>query len=120
MEETTKPVLRIKSSKRNVDPSSFDTPAIRAFPTLHPFVTNEDGSKSNVKLGTFGANNKTFVIPTMVNGGWIDDDTAWMLAKQRGLHLYPSFTDEKEAQSWIKKNHGSIDERGYLKSKKKK
>tara|TARA_R110000751_G_scaffold84251_1_gene168684 strand:- start:3232 stop:3570 length:339 start_codon:yes stop_codon:yes gene_type:complete len=86
----------------------------RVFPTKHPFVENEDGSRSNVKLGTFSANNRIFVIPTMVNGGLLDNDTAWMVAEKYGLNRYPSFKKEEEAQRWIETNHGSINESGFL------
>ena len=39
----------------------------KGFPTKHPSVQNPDGSQSNVLLGTFGIDNKQYVIPT--NGG---------------------------------------------------
>ena len=48
------------------------TAQYRQFPTKHPYVKNKDGSESNVKLGTFGIDDKQYVIPTMVEGSSSD------------------------------------------------
>ena len=92
-------------------------PKFKGFPSPHPFVSNKDGSKSNVKLATVGLGDKTFVIPTMVGGKDLPIQQAVKTAKDYGLSNYPSFTNPKDAENWSKKYHGSIDEKGKLKSK---
>jgi hypothetical protein len=92
-------------------------PKFKGFPSSHPFVSNKDGSKSNVKLATVGLGDKTFVIPTMVGGKDLSIQQAVKTAKDYGLSNYPSFTNPQDAESWSKKYHGSIDEKGKLKSK---
>ncbi len=93
-------------------------PSIRLFRTKHPFVTNKDGSKSNVKLSTFsfGEGDKTMhlVIPTMVGGKQLTSDQAVEVAKKIGLDSYPKFKTQKEADSYAKQIHGSINEQGFL------
>lgn len=86
----------------------------KGFPSSHPYVTNADGSKSNVKLATVGIGDKTFVIPTMVEGKDLPIKEAVRTARNYGLSNYPSFANPKEAENWSKKYHGSIDERGKL------
>jgi hypothetical protein len=92
-------------------------PKFKGFPSSHPFVSNKDGSKSNVKLATVGLGDKTFVIPTMVGGKDLSIQQAVKTAKDYGLSNYPSFTNPQDAINWSKKYHGSIDEKGKLKSK---
>lgn len=90
-------------------------PKFKGFPSPHPFVTNKDGSKSNVKLATVGIGNKTFVIPTMVEGKDLPVKEAVKTAIDYGLTNYPSFSNPQDAESWSEKYHGSIDEKGNLK-----
>lgn len=85
------------------------------FPTRHPYVTNSDGSKSNVKLGTFGLADKTFVVPTMVNGQQLQGREPVTVAIQNGLQNYPSFKVESEADTWARVNHDKIGEDGKMK-----
>jgi len=92
-------------------------PEFKGFPSPHPFVSNKDGSRSNVKLATVGLGDKTFVIPTMVGGKDLSIKQAVKTAKDYGFSNYPSFSNPKDAESWSKKYHGSIDEKGRLKSK---
>ena len=93
-------------------------PSIRIFPTLHPFVKNEDGSRSNVKTATFsfGEGDKImhFVIPTMVGGKQLTNDKAVGIAKEMGLNRYPKFKTQKDAEDYSKKIHDSINEQGFL------
>ena len=90
----------------------------RVFPSSHPFVKNEDGSVSNVKLATFGfgdeKNPKYFVVPTMVNGYQLSNDDALTIAKQYGIARYPSFKTQESADEWAKSSHDKIDENGFL------
>lgn len=96
-------------------PSLNPEPEFKGFPSSHPYVTNPDGSRSNVKLATVGIGDKTYVIPTMVEGKQLSIKESVDKAKSYGLSNYPSFSDPKEAENWSKKYHGSIDERGKLK-----
>ena len=91
-------------------------PKFKGFPSSHPFVRNKDGSKSNVKLATVGLGDKTFVIPTMVGGKDLPIQQAIKTAKDYGLSNYPSFSNPQDAENWSKKYHGSIDEKGKIKS----
>ena len=84
------------------------------FPTQHPFVQNEDGSSSNVKLGTFGVDGKQYVIPTMVNGKQLTDREAFDTAKQYGFEKYPVFNTVEQADAWAKKYHGKISPEGSI------
>ena len=93
-------------------------PSFRIFPTKHPFVTNKDGTRSNVKLATFsfgeGDKQRHFVIPTMVDGKQLTNDEAVAKARQMGLKNYPKFKTGQEADAYSKKIHGSINEQGFL------
>lgn len=102
-----------KSSSVPVDSPNPES-KFKGFPSSHPYVTNADGSKSNVKLATVGIGDKTFVIPTMVEGKDLPIKEAVRTARNYGLSNYPSFANPKEAENWSKKYHGSIDERGKL------
>lgn len=108
----------LKQMQANGEPVETNPePKFKGFPSSHPFVSNKDGSKSNVKLATVGLGDKTFVIPTMVGGKDLSIQQAVKTAKDYGLSNYPSFTNPQDAESWSKKYHGSIDEKGRLKSK---
>ena len=93
----------------------------RVFPTNHPFVTNDNGSVSNVVLASFGIgtpeNPKFVVVPTMVEGKQLDAKEAISLASSKGLKNYPTFTSQEEADVWARENHANINERGWLMSK---
>jgi hypothetical protein len=93
-------------------------PSFRIFPTKHPFVKNKDGTRSNVKLATFsfgeGDKEMHYVIPTMVGGKQLTNDEAVAKARQMGLKNYPKFKTLKEADTYSKKIHGSINEQGFL------
>ena len=78
------------------------------FPTKHPMVRNEDGSMSNVRLGSFTLGKTTYAIPTMVEGKQLSDSKAVGVAKKHGLDKYPSFKSVDEAEMWIQNNHGNI------------
>jgi hypothetical protein len=86
----------------------------RVFPTQHPFVKNPDGGSSNVMMAGVGLEGKEYVIPTMVNGKQLSIEEAVEVARKAGLDKYPSFSTAKEADDFAQKNHGSIDENGYL------
>jgi hypothetical protein len=108
----------LKQMRANSEASATNPePKFKGFPSSHPFVSNKDGSKSNVKLATVGLGDKTFVIPTMVGGKDLSIQQAVKTAKDYGLSSYPSFTNPQDAINWSKKYHGSIDEKGKLKSK---
>lgn len=87
----------------------------KVFPTNHPFE-NLDGSKltSNVRLASFGFENGTRVIPTMIDGELHSTALALQRAKAEGLDKYPLFPTRSEAEDWIQKYHGKIDEQGRL------
>jgi hypothetical protein len=91
---------------------------IRIFPTKHPFIKNKDGSKSNVKVGTFsfgeGDKEVHVLIPTMVEGKQLKEDEAVAIAREMGLSRYPKFKTREEADSYAKQIHGSISEQGFL------
>ena len=87
----------------------------KGFPTKHPHVKNPDGSQSNVKLGTFGINDKQYVIPTMVQGKTLNDDEAFNVAKSFGFDKYPSFKTVSEADAWAKKYHAKVSPEGKIK-----
>lgn len=107
----------LKQMRGNSEPVTPNSePEFKGFPSSYPFVTNKDGSKSNVKLATVGIGNKTFVIPTMVRGKDLPIKEAVKTAIDYGLSNYPSFSDPKEAENWSQKYHGSIDEKGKIKS----
>lgn len=78
------------------------------FPSPHPEVENEDGSKSHVKLATYELDGKHWVLPTMVGGKDLSDDEVLRSAYKYGLDNYPSFDTAKEANAWAKTNHGKI------------
>lgn len=107
------PVITVRKSSQIVPPTNPES-KFKGFPSSHPYVTNADGSKSNVKLATVGIGDKTFVIPTMVEGKDLPIKEAVRTARNYGLSNYPSFANPKEAENWSKKYHGSIDERGKL------
>lgn len=85
------------------------------FPTQHPFVQNADGSSSNVRLGTFGYDDKQYVIPTMVGGKQLSDDEAFQTAKQYGIDKYPSFNKVEQADAWARKYHSKVQPDGTIK-----
>ena len=90
----------------------------RVFPGNYPYVTNKDGTRSNVKTGTFSLNQgdkvKHYVFPTMVDGKDLTDEQAVKTAKEYGLDRYPSFKTLKEANDYSKKIHGNINPQGFL------
>lgn len=93
----------------------------KVFPTNHPMVKNEDGSVSNVILSgedimnPDGTYSHTVAFPTMVEGKKYEKDEAFEIAKKNGLENYPRFGSVKDMNKWAEKNHGRIDEAGYLK-----
>jgi|TARA_B110000902_G_scaffold263524_1_gene342746 hypothetical protein len=93
----------------------------KVFPTNHPFK-NLDGSPStsNVRMGTFGFDEGTRVIPTMVDGELLSTAAAIQRARSEGLGNYPLFSSQSDAEGWIKKNHGRINARGELVEEEKK
>jgi predicted RNA binding protein YcfA (HicA-like mRNA interferase family) len=98
----------------SVPVQSLNGAAWGGFPTSHPLVANEDGSKSNVILATAEVDGKFIVFPTMVDG--IEEvegsNSAWQTALDHGLENYPAFGSQEEADAWAKKNHGHIREDG--------
>jgi len=85
------------------------------FPTQHPFVKNDDGTSSNVVLGTFGLDNKSYVIPTMVEGKQLTGMEAIDIAKKHGINNYPEFNTATQADDWARKYHGNVQPDGTLK-----
>jgi hypothetical protein len=86
----------------------------KGFPTKHPSVKNPDGSESNVKLGTFGIDDRQYVIPTMVEGKQLSDRDAFNTAKQYGIDKYPSFSTISQADEWAKRYHGKVNAEGKI------
>jgi len=78
-----------------------------SFPSKHPKVKNKDGTVSHLKLGTFGFDDRTYVLPTMIEGKQVTFGEARDSALSHGLDKYPSFSTEAEAAAWIKKNHST-------------
>ena len=93
------------------------TAQYRQFPTKHPHVKNKDGGQSNVLLGTFGINDRQYVIPTMVEGKKLSPKQAVDTAMQYGIKKYPSFNTVKQADAWAKKYHGKILPDGTIQNK---
>ena len=91
------------------------TAQYRQFPTKHPYVQNQGGSESNVLLGTFGIDNKQYVIPTMVEGKKLSPNEAVDTAMQYGIEKYPSFNTVEQADTWAKKYHGRVQPDGTIK-----
>ena len=96
-------------------PRGYSSKKTKVFPTQHPFE-NLDGSPSvsNVRLGSFGFDEGTRVIPTMVDGELLSTASALQRARSEGFENYPLFKSRTEAESWIKKNHGRINANGEL------
>ena len=98
----------------------------KVFPTEHPFVKNKDASVSNVILSgedvmnEAGMYDHTIAFPTMVNGVKYTKNEAYHIAQGEGLEKYPKFNNIKEMNQWAEKNHGNIDEKGYLQESSKK
>lgn len=90
-----------------VEPATESSPST-SFPSPHPEVENEDGSKSHVKLATYEVDGKHRVLPTMVEGKDLSDDEVIASAQKYGLNNYPSFDTAEEADAWAKANHGKI------------
>jgi hypothetical protein len=91
------------------------TAQYRQFPTKHPYVQNKEGSESNVLLGTFGIDDKQYVIPTMVEGKKLSPNQAVDTAMQYGIEKYPSFNTVEQADTWAKKYHGRVQPDGTIK-----
>ena len=96
-------------------PKGYRTKKTKVFPTQHPFE-NLDGSPSvsNVRMGSYGFDDGTRVIPTMVGGELLSTAVALQRARSEGLQNYPLFKSRTEAESWITKNHGKINANGEL------
>jgi len=92
----------------------------KIFPTNHPFK-NLDGSPStsNVRMGSFGFEDGTRVIPTMVDGELLSTAAALQRARSEGLNKYPLFPSQSEAENWIEKNHSRINAQGELVEQRK-
>lgn len=84
-----------------------------SFPGNFPMVQNEDGSKSNVKLSTVIHKGRHYVVPTMMDGKSMDDDSFRSYFENNFRDL-PNFKTEDEANKWIQENHGNIDESGNV------
>lgn len=107
------PTITIKKSRET---PNYPQTEFVGFPTRHPYVNNPDGSQSNVKLGTWEIDGKTYAIPTMVDGKQLSNEDALKVAKSHGFSNYPSFKSQNEAEKWIQKYHGAIGEDGKIKN----
>jgi hypothetical protein len=91
------------------------------FPTKHPMVKNEDGSKSNVILRattmTEDDGDWTYVYPTMVDGKQLTDKEAMKVADSHNWKGYPRFKTVKEANAYAEANHGNIAADGTIMAK---
>ena len=108
---------RKRAAKRAYQPPATPgeyTVGARVFPTAHPYVTNEDGGRSNVRLTTVGFGDQTYVIPTMVGGKQLEGTAPVDTAREMGLQHYPSFDTLLAALEWAQKMHGRIDSEGRL------
>ena len=96
-------------------------PGQKIFPTDHPFK-NLDGSPSvsNVRLGSYGFDEGTRVIPTMVGGENLGTVGGLQRARAEGLDKYPLFKTKAEAEEFIRLHHGNIDAKGRFMPKLKK
>ena len=94
-------------------------PGQKIFPTNHPFK-NLDGSPStsNVRLSTYGFEEGTRVIPTMVDGELLSTAAALQRARSEGLENYPLFQTRREAEDFIQLHHSNIDDQGRFMPKK--
>ena len=85
----------------------------RLFVGDFPTVQNQDGSHSNVMLGTFGTDNGFVVGPTMYGGKQLSNDEAWQKLLPQ-IDSLPRFDTQDEADSWAQSNHSRIGQDGYL------
>jgi len=97
------------TSGEDLIPSGFT-----GFPTSHPSVKNDDGSKSNVLLGGYEINGKEYVIPTMVGGKKLTPKQAVAVARKNGLENYPSFDSVEAGEKFAQKYHSKFGEDGKL------
>jgi len=110
------PVITVRKKAKPAATLPFPEDQFQGFPTRHPYVNNPDGSQSNVKLGTWEIDGKTYAIPTMVDGKQLSDEEALKTAKSYGFRNYPSFKNQNEAEGWIQQYHGAIGEDGKIKN----
>tara|TARA_A100001037_G_scaffold30889_1_gene24327 strand:- start:1357 stop:6144 length:4788 start_codon:yes stop_codon:yes gene_type:complete len=106
VEEMRKQFLAEVDTWQNARVYNAPQSGTKIFPTSHPYVTNEEGGTSNVRLSTYEQNDIHYVVPAMVDGEMIDDPFG--VARRKGLHNYPSFRTAEEALRFSKEQHGNI------------
>jgi hypothetical protein len=72
-------------------------------------VDNPDGSRSTIYNTTTERDGRTYVIPTIYNGRAVHPDHAAELAEQQGLHNFPSYPSEREADDRYQRMHGYME-----------
>jgi hypothetical protein len=93
-------------------PQTLTGGTFKKLPTSHPFVLNEDGSKSNVILEVGGVDGMFIVYPTLVGGKKLPGVSGWQVATHHGLENYPAFKTQGEAVAFAEKNHEYFSEDG--------
>ena len=73
-------------------------------------VVHRNGSISTLLQGTYGDTAKFYNIPTVWNNQIVSDQQAWQLANKAGLQNFPSYPDERTAQSRYDAMHGYMDQ----------
>lgn len=82
-------------------------------------VDNPDGSRSSLYVGTYGVDDKTYVLPRVRDGKILDADSAFQAAKKEGLDKYPSYDTRDKAEKRYQEMHNYMEEdtKTYLKSR---
>ena len=87
----------------------------KGFPTRHPMVQNEDGSRSNVILsGVTLDDGRVVAFPTMIDGVKHTHEEALKIAFEHGIDNYPAFDSPEALNAWAEANHANINEDGTL------
>ena len=71
-------------------------------------VENQDGTFSTERTIGVNIDGREYVIPTLVDGKQLDEQTAVNEAKRRGLQNYPSFNTVEEAEQYAQGRSAAI------------
>lgn len=82
-------------------------------------VDNPDGSRSTLYVGTYGVDDKTYVLPRVRDGKILSADDAFNAAKKEGLDKYPSYDSQDKAEKRYQDMHQYMEEdtKAFLKSR---
>lgn len=74
-----------------------------------PTPENPQGSRSTLYQVTVEVDGKTIVIPTVWNGKIVPPEQAIQLAQQYGLHKFPAYGSDAEAQARYDQMHSYME-----------